>query len=147
MLYKDINVKISKLNENAVIPEYMTIGAAAFDLTAVSKENKGDYIEYGFGFAVELPIGYKLCIWPRSGITKSGLIQSNAIGIVDSDYRGEVKVRFYRSRAQVPEYEVGDRVAQGTIEEVIRANFIETPYSELSKTERGTGGFGHTGGH
>jgi dUTP pyrophosphatase len=148
----EVNIKISKLIDSAVIPKYMTEGAAGFDLVATSKRVTNSYIEYGTGLAFEIPVGYEMDLYPRSSISDYTLSQCNSVGVVDSDFRGEVKIRFNRQpnidgtkfSLFTHEYEIGDRVGQGIIREVIKAKFSEVPYDQLSLTDRGSGGFGHT---
>jgi dUTP pyrophosphatase len=141
-----MKVKIKKLHENAVIPKYATAGSACFDLTAVSMnvvEDKGyGYVEYDTGLAFEIPEGYLGEIYPRSSISKTGMILANSVGIVDCDYRGSVTVRFkYIKGADM--YKVGDRCCQMMIVRGEPAVFEEV--TELSETDRGNGGYGSTG--
>lgn len=142
-------VKFKKMHENAQLPKYASDGAACMDVVAVSEgvklEQGVSYVEYGLGFAVEVPKGYKLTIKPRSSISnKTDLVLANSPGTVDSDYRGEVMVRF---KALKPtgsrRYKIGDRIAQIELEEVIPFEFKEV--AKLSETDRGEGGFGSTG--
>ena len=142
----DIEVKVKKLVPEAVIPQYAAPGDAGMDLTAVSHkavdENAYGYIEYGTGLAVEIPAGYYGMLVPRSSISKTGLILANPPGIIDSGYRGEIKVRFkYIPKTLI--YDVGDRVAQLIIMKYPEVSFTEV--TELSDTVRGAGGFGSTG--
>jgi len=153
-----MKVKIKKLHENAVIPKYSNPGDAGMDMTAVSAEISPDglYIEYGTGIAVEIPEGYVGLIFPRSSLSKTSLILSNHVGVVDSGYRGEIKFRFkdakmtsrlqygidqYYCRDTV--YKVGDRIGQLMILPYPSIEFEEV--SELADAERGVGGFGSTG--
>lgn len=144
-----INLKIKKLDEKAVIPEYGTDGSACFDLTAISKEFKplpvGPTYEYGTGLAFEIPEGHVGLIFPRSSITsKTTLALGNAVGVIDSDYRGEVKLQFRKTNHMVQiDYKEGDRIGQMMILPIPAVSIEEV--SELSDTERGTGGFGSTG--
>ena len=138
-----MNIKIKKLVEKAVIPSYANPGDACMDLTAVSKkivdaETYG-YIEYGFGLAFELPENHVMLIFPRSSVSNTGLILSNAVGVLDSGYRGEAKVRF-KWIPNTSQYEIGDRVAQFLVIE--RTPMVMEVVDELSETVRGEGGFG-----
>lgn len=140
-----MNIKV-KLAEGASIPKYQKPGDSGMDLTATSirmvdEENYG-FIEYGTGVFIEIPEGYEGQIRPRSSISNTGLIMANSPGTIDSNYRGEIKVRF----KAIPNsfiYEVGDRIAQLVITPVIKANLEVV--EELSETERGEDGFGSTG--
>jgi len=140
-----MNIKIKKLVEEAVIPFYAKPGDACMDLTAVSKkivnENTHGYIEYGFGLAFEIPENSVMLIFPRSSISDTGLILSNAVGVLDSGYRGEVKARF-KWIPSTSQYEIGDRVAQFIVME--RDPMVMEVVDNLTETVRGEGGFGST---
>lgn len=141
-----IKIKFKKLNDSAKIPTKGSDGAAAFDLYAIScnivNESEYGYVEYGTGLTVEIPDGYVGKIYPRSSISKTGMILSNSVGIIDSDYRGEIRFRFKMIPGSAMYY-VGDRIGQMLIEKVIPVEWIEV--SELNESNRGTGGFGSTG--
>lgn len=144
-----LKVKIKKLVPEAVIPSYAKIGDAGMDLTAVSKEYD-DYgnIVYGTGLAFEIPDGYVGLIFPRSSNAKKDLLLSNSVGVLDSGYRGEVLFKFKslyptRSELYLDIYKIGDKIGQIIILPYPQIEFEEV--SELSDTERGTGGFGSTG--
>jgi dUTP pyrophosphatase len=128
------------------------------DMTAVTAEISADglYVEYGTGIAVEIPEGYVGLIFPRSSLSKTSLILSNHVGVVDSGYRGEIKFRFkdtrMRSRIEYgidqyfcsdTVYKVGDRIGQLMIIPYPKIEFEEV--EELDSTNRGEGGFGSTG--
>lgn len=141
-----IEVGVKKLNEKATIPKYAKEGDAGMDLTAVERkfvdEKKYGYIEYDTGLAFEIPDGYVGLIFPRSSVSETGLILANAVGVVDSKYRGSVKCRF----KYIPDcelYSVGERVAQMIIMPYPIVKIIEK--EQLSETDRGDGGFGSTG--
>ena len=142
-----VKVKVKKLNENAVIPQYATPGAACVDLvaTSVTYDKYQNYV-FGTGLAFEIPKGYVGRLYPRSSNSKTNLYLTNSVGNIDSDYRGEVMVKF-RCRDQemfgYEYYKVGDRIAQLAIEEVPTVEFEEV--EELSETQRGDGGYGSTG--
>ncbi|AYK08885.1 dUTP diphosphatase [Brevibacillus laterosporus] len=169
-----MQVKIKKLHPDAVIPTYATPGSAGFDLVAVEETiiEPGETAKIPLGLAFEIPKGYEMQIRPRSGVSlHTKLRQSNSIGTIDSDYRGEVCMMFDNTNENydsatclcfsiagdeihvpngygfLPEgsyiIRKGDRVAQGIITPVIQASFVEV--DELSDTKRGTGGFGSTG--
>lgn len=146
-----LDVKIKKLNENAVIPSYAKDGDAGMDLTATSKSyDEHGNVVYGTGLAFEIPKGYVGLLFPRSSNTKKDLILGNSVGVIDSGYRGEVVLKFkpapYIAESRVCDdhlfYEIGDRIGQIIIMPYPTINFIEV--SELSETVRGNGGFGST---
>lgn len=88
-------VKVKKLNENAVIPSYAKPGDAGMDLVATSRVfDKYGNVEYGTGLAMEIPEGYVGLIFARSSISKQDLSLANAVGVIDSGYRGEIKFKF-----------------------------------------------------
>ena len=137
-----MQVKIKKLHPQAVIPSYSKAGDAGMDLTITSiiSDNKLD-VSYGFGIAVEIPQGFVGLVFPRSSIRKTDLVLSNSVGVIDSGYRGELQATF--KKTGLHKYEVGDRGAQIIILPYPQIQFLEV--DELSKTERGDGGFGSTG--
>lgn len=138
-----MQIKIKKLSEKAVLPTRMRTDDVGYDLTATSKtivDNKDHgYIEYGTSLVMEIPIGYGGFIFPRGSISKTGLIQANAVGVVDPNYRGEVTVR-YKAIPDTKQYEVNDRVAQIVIMPYESPEWVEV--NELSETERGEGAYG-----
>ena len=146
-----MKIKIKKLDSNAVIPTYAKPGDAAMDVTAVSIKITPDYIEYGTGLAFEIPEDYVMLIFPRSSNSNKDLVLANSVGVLDSGYRGELKLRFKYAFRQSDTnlliyankfYNVGDRVGQILIIPRPKIDFIEV--DELSETERGEGGFGST---
>lgn len=188
-----MNVKVKRLNGEAVIPQYAKPGDSGFDLVATEDViiAPGEAALVSTGLAFEIPEGFELQVRPRSGVSlRTKLRVANTPGTIDSSYRGEVKViidniahlDFEIDRVNSTEpYELwpvmqnayhtidgsgdspqgnvlteetvpvwtyiirkGDRIAQGVIAPVIRANLIETD-GELTETERGDGGFGSTG--
>lgn len=141
-----MKVKIKPLYENTIIPTKADKGSAGYDLYA----QVGVLIEphktakVSVGFAMELPEGTFGAIYARSGLaTKKGLRPANAVGIVDSSYRGEVFVALHNDTDEWQEINAGDRIAQLIVTEYPQVNFDIV--SELSETERGEGGFGHSG--
>ena len=143
-------IKIKKLTPEAVIPKYAKIGDAGMDLTAISKtvDPKYYFFEYGTGLAIEIPEGHVGLIFPRSSATKTSMIQGNCVGVIDSNYRGELKVRLKELGGSLfnfdkKQYEIGERVAQLIIMPLPQVEFEEV--EELTETERGDGGFGSTG--
>ncbi len=128
-----------------LIPAYQTAGAAAFDLMA--RETVVIPVEgrkvVPTGIMVAIPEGLELQIRPRSGLAKQGVTITNSPATIDSDYRGEIGVIIENRTASVLRFERGDRIAQGAICPVYRA--VWKPVQDLPPTERGGGGFGHTG--
>lgn len=137
-----MDIKIKKLHDNAVIPFKAYKWDAGFDLTAISKIVIDRYIEYGTGLAFEIPDGYVGLIFPRSSVYKTSSILSNCVGVIDSGYRGEVKVKFYYSAKDLT-YDIGDRVAQIIFMPLPEINLIES--ETLSDSERSNRGFGSSG--
>jgi len=144
-----MKLKIKKLHPDAVIPKYATKGAACFDLYAVGAAvlYPGDYLAINTGLAFEVPQDYALRIASRSGLAfKNGIVAFP--GVVDADYRGTVRVLLFSYGSphyQDDYFEIkpGDRIAQAYLEKIEQVEFEEV--TELSETERGEGGFGHTG--
>ena len=153
-----MEVKIKKLNPNAVIPKYAKVGDAGMDLVATTIiKDTPEQITYGMGIALEIPEGFVGLIFPRSSVRKTGLDLSNGVGVCDSGYRGELQAtfnkifggeRFYDETKNTEDtsndfYKVGDRIAQIMIIPYPPIEFKEV--DELSDSERGDGGFGSTG--
>lgn len=171
-------LRFKKLKANAVIPKYETAGAAGLDLRAVSCEpvertsveylskvyGHSDLLEferkhlllYRTGIAVEIPRGYVGLLVPRSSVaTKTDLSLANSVGVIDSDYRGEIMAVFRIHDYNLPrhseehggyaftEYEAGDRVCQLVVVPCPQFECVEV--DELETTARGEGGFGSTG--
>ena len=140
-----MQVRIKKLNENAVIPSYAKGGDAGMDLVATSiiSETTTD-VTYGMGIALEIPYGFVGLVFPRSSIRKYELALTNSVGVIDSGYRGEIQATFKKTNGlDSLSYKVGDRIAQIMIIPHPEIEFEEA--DELSDTERGEGGFGSTG--
>lgn len=137
-----MKIKIKKLHPNAVTPFYATEGSAAMDLTAVSSEYiDTEHIKYNFGLAFQIPKGKVGLIFPRSSCYKQKQLLSNCVGVIDSDYRGEISaVMIGTSKSS---YTTGERVAQIMFIDAPQIEFVET--DELSTSERGEGGYGSTG--
>jgi len=138
---KSIEVKIRKIDPKAVIPKYAQIGDAGCDLVAVSRGILNNKLVLGTGLAMEIPEGYVGLIFPRSSVFKYNARLSNSVGVIDSKYRGEIKVIFDITGDEL--YNIGDRVGQIIIIPYPQVTFQEA--SELSSSERGMGGFGSTG--
>lgn len=146
MLKAKVNFK--RLNDRAVVPAYGSEFAAGADLYACIDDIIG--IEAGetylvkTGIAVEIPSGYVGMIFARSGLaTKRGLAPSNKVGVIDSDYRGEIMVSLYNHSKEAQTIEPGERIAQMVIMPYLTAEYTEV--KELDETKRGDGGFGSTG--
>ena len=133
-----------KLDAGAIIPKYAKAGDAGMDLYAVTEsfDEHGNYV-YGTGLAMEIPEGHVGLIFPRSSISKTAHSLRNAVGVIDSGYRGEIMLKFDINTLNSPVYKVGDRIAQIIILPYPQIEFEEA--WELSKTERGSGGFGSSG--
>lgn len=150
---KEINVKLKKLRESAKIPRYATEQAAACDLCADLEGRKvtinpGEIVTIPTGIAIECEEATEyntaILIFPRSGLaSKHGISLANCVGVVDSDYRGEIKVPLINHSSIPFEILSGDRIAQMMFTPVMHAAFEEA--EELSDTERGNSGFGSTG--
>lgn len=142
-----IDLKIKKISENAVIPSYGSASAAGADLYSAEEEiviKPGETKLVHTGFAMEIPEGYVGLIYARSGIaTKRGLAPANKVGVIDSDYRGEIMVSIYNHSSETQTIAAGERVAQIVITPYLTVNFVES--EELDDTLRGSGGFGSTG--
>lgn len=140
-----MKIKIKKTHPDAVIPKYAKFGDAGCDLTAISKTENDLYIEYDTGLSFEIPEGYVGLVFPRSSISKYHLDLANAVGVIDSGYRGSVTARFKKTidKAWANEYNIGDRIAQIIVLPYPQVEFIEV--EELSNTERGSGGYGSSG--
>lgn len=141
-------VKIKKLNEYAVAPKYASISAAGADLYAAVESSvtikSGETFLVPTGICMEIPEGYAGLIFARSGLaTKKGLAPANKVGVIDSDYRGEVMVALFNHSKEDFILERGERIAQLVITPYLTADFVQT--DSLSDTERGEGGFGSTG--
>ena len=142
------SVRIKKLSDNAVIPTYGSQFAAGADLYACEGEavtiNPHETKLIHTGIAMEIPTGYAGLIYARSGIaSKRGLAPANKVGVIDSDYRGEIMVALHNHSADVQTIENGERIAQLVIAPYVVADFVLS--EELDDTDRGAGGFGSTG--
>ena len=143
-------VEIKKLREGATIPTYGSKNAAGADLYACLDEAltlmPGETFLVPTGLSMALPEGYAGRIYARSGLaSKKGLAPANKVGVVDSDYRGEVMVALHNHSNKAATIEPNERIAQLVITPYIAAAF--SVVDELDTTERGEGGFGSTGTH
>ena len=138
-----MDVKIKKLNENAVIPRYAHHTDAGLDLVAVSKSKDRDgNVVYGTGLAFEIPDGFVGLVFPRSSVSARCMTMANCVGVIDSGYRGEVTAKF-RPHLFAKPYDKDDRVAQMIIMPYPHVDLVEV--DELSESDRGDGGYGSTG--
>ena len=149
----NMDVRVKKLVENAVIPQYAHDTDAGLDLVATSVE-QDEYgnIVYHTGLAFEIPEGYVGYIFPRSSLSKYSLRLTNCVGVIDSGYRGEVMFKYEPKNTNTVGlvkkisgeiYQVGDRVGQLIIMPYPKINLVES--DELSSTDRNEGGFGSSG--
>lgn len=138
-------LKVKKLSKHAILPAAQTSGANGFDLVATTKEfdESTGILTYGTGIAVELPKGHAGLLMPRSSVYKTGMYLCNSIGLLDEDYRGEIKFKFYRGSQQRGLYEIGDRIGQLVVIPVPKLEIVES--QELSSTIRDENGYGSTG--
>lgn len=137
-----MKVRMKRLNDDAIIPRYAKPGDAGMDLTAVWMNQQMEIITYGTGLAVEIPAGHVGLLFPRSSIYKTGMSLTNAVGVIDSGYRGEIMMKFEMTDSDAM-YKVGDRIGQLVIMPYPEVEFEEV--DELSETSRGAGGYGSTG--
>lgn len=153
-----MKLKVKALHPGAIVPQYATDGAACFDLHArmekpweegevsYAQVNPGTPTVIRTGLAFEIPDGYVMLIFSRSGHGfKNDIRLANCVGVIDSDYRGEVQVKLTNDNSDGNFLTVkhGDRIAQAMIVPVERVELVQV--DELSSTERGEGGFGSTG--
>jgi dUTP pyrophosphatase len=144
-------LKIYRTSRNIPLPRYMTAGASGIDLFAAVDEPlsiaPGDYKRIPSGIIISLPRGYEAQIRPRSGLAlKEGVTVLNAPGTVDADFRGEIGVLLINHGKSPFSVHSGMRIAQMIITPVARADIVEVmEREELERTDRDSGGFGHTG--
>lgn len=148
-----MEVKIKRLYENSVIPTKAHESDAGFDLYVATKRQSDGSIVYGSGVAMEIPEGYVGLVFPRSSIAGKDITLTNCVGVIDSCYRGEVTGKFkpiafigeqgFTEPVFIGDYNIGDRFAQIIIMPYPQITFTEV--SELTDTERGTGGYGSSG--
>lgn len=136
-----VGVKIKKVTESAIIPTKAHATDAGYDLYADSiVYDDCCNVAYGTGVAVEIPKGYVGFVFPRSSIARTGLILSNAVGVIDSGYRGEIMAKFRRAQVLGEEYKLGERIAQLIILPYPEVEFDVV--DELSESDRGSGSYG-----
>ena len=141
-------IRVKKLREGALLPTYGTTQAAGADLYACLEAPltiaPGETAWVPTGLALEVPEGCAGLVYARSGLaTTRGLAPANKVGVIDSDYRGEITVVLYNHGSEAQTISSGERIAQLIITPVLTPAYTET--DRLTETLRGTGGFGSTG--
>lgn len=141
-------LKIMRLNENAVLPHRATAGSAGYDLCAATDApltiEPGARAIFPTGLAAEIPAGLAGMIFTRSGLgIKKGIHVTNGVGVIDSDYRGEICVGLHNLSAEPYTVQPGERIAQLILMPYFAPEIEEV--TSLTGTERGAGGFGSTG--
>ena len=145
---KEGKINIKLLNDKATIPTLGSAYSAGADLYAcLDDKEEIKPVEtklISTGIAMEIPIGYVGLIYARSGLaTKRGLAPANKVGVIDSDYRGEILIALYNQSKDIQVIENGERIAQIVFTPYLKGSF--NVVDELEETERGNGGFGSTG--
>lgn len=140
-----IEINVKKLNKNAIVPKYQTVGAAGFDFHCIEdiaiKPKQTMLVKTGLAMAI--PQGYELQVRPRSGMSlKTKMRVSNSPGTIDCDYRGEIGIIVDNIGEETIKLKQFDRIAQGVLSQVPQADF--NMVTELDDTARGEGGFGST---
>ena len=145
-----LKLKVKRLIPNATIPTYATDGSACFDIYSTGTAEVNHSQVFSTGLAFEIPKGYVMLVFSRSGHGFNKDVRlANCVGVIDSDYRGELKVKltndnpnkmFAATRLDV---KTGDRIAQAMLLQYDKVEFEEV--DDLTDTTRGVGGFGHTG--
>ena len=144
-----IELRIKRLSPEAILPVYASAGAAGADLYALPTGEPvtigaGETVLIHTGVAMAIPAGYVGLIYARSGMaSKRGLAPANKVGVIDSDYRGEIMVALHNHSDKPETVTPGERVAQFVLAPVVIADWQEC--ESLDDTDRGSGGFGSTG--
>lgn len=145
-----MKVEVKKLRSGAKLPQRGSAYAAGYDLRACIEDADvynvyaGETVKFNTGIAVAIPDGYFGAVFARSGTaTKRGLRPANCVGVIDSDYRGEIIVALHNDSDEIQEVNDGERIAQLVILPYLPIEFDEV--ETLSETDRGAGGFGSTG--
>jgi len=146
-----IEIKIKRLStdfDDIPMPEYATSGSAGMDIRAAIKDEiviePNSISLVSTNLSVEIPIGYEIQVRPRSGLAANhGIGILNSPGTIDSDYRGEIKIIMINLGNEKFTIKRGDRIAQLVVSKVFTANLIQS--DDLNHSQRGKGGFGHTG--
>jgi dUTP pyrophosphatase len=153
MTPQNISVRITRVQpgfEDLPLPEYATAQSAGVDLRAAIDQpielHPGDIVAVPTNLAIELPPEYEAQVRPRSGLAlKHGLILPNSPGTIDADYRGEIRVIMSNIGREPYTIKRGERIAQMVVAPVTQVRWEET--ASLNDTQRGAGGFGHSGTH
>ncbi|MBO4366144.1 MAG: dUTP diphosphatase [Clostridia bacterium] len=145
---KPLQVHIKLTDPNATVPSYATAHSAGADLYLCAESDltvsPGETVLAHTGVSMEIPEGYVGLIFARSGLaTKRHLAPANKVGVIDSDYRGEIMVPVHNHGQETQTVRPGERIAQMVFLEYGKADFV--CLDELNETDRGTGGFGSTG--
>ena len=148
---EQIKIKIHRINktfDDIPLPEYATEGSSGLDLRAAIEDDivieKGKFALIPTNLRVEIPLGYEIQVRPRSGLAaKNGIGVLNSPGTIDSDYRGEIKIILFNFGTEDFTIKRSDRIAQMILSKVYKMIIEET--RELNNSDRGEGGFGHTG--
>lgn len=140
-----MNVKLKRLHKDAVLPKKANKTDAAFDFTAVTEtiDPMTRTFTYTLGWAIEIPEGHVGMLFPRSSILTKDISLGNAVGIIDSGFRGEMTAKFKPQITRAKKYDVGDRVVQLLIMPIPEVEFVEV--KELSASDRGEKGWGSSG--
>lgn len=143
-----IDVKIKYLSDKATEPKYATDGSLGMDLSAALDKpiiiKPGERVAVPTGIAIQIPDGWGAFLFPRSGLSlKSGITMCNCVGVIDTDYTGELKAAVINVSDKEFTVNSGDRIAQLVFLPVAKATLTEC--DNLDDTDRGSGGFGSTG--
>ncbi|MFH1787486.1 MAG: dUTP diphosphatase [archaeon] len=143
MTIRKIKVKVKKLHPDAKVPVLGTEYSAGFDIHSVEEKTlqPGERHAFGTGISIEVPDGYVTLFWDRSGMGFKGI--HRFAGVIDSDYRGELKIILFNSTKEPFTIEKGDRIVQAIIQEYFTPDFELS--EDLEDSQRGAGGFGSTG--
>ncbi len=150
-MHEEVVVKIKKINpgfDDIDLPSYATGGSAGMDIRAAVNDDviikPGEIVLIPTNLSVEIPLGYEIQVRPRSGLAiKNGIGILNSPGTIDADYRGEIKIIMFNFGKENFVVSRGDRIAQIILSRVYIAKLIQT--ENLNDSQRGEGGFGHTG--
>ncbi len=148
----EMRINFKKLHPKAVLPSKAHKSDYAFDCVAVTEQEIAPGVwRYGLGLAVQieeedkhLHERYKIAVYPRSSIYKTGMVMSNSVGIVDESYTGEISAVFYHVKPDLPRYRVGDKICQIAVE-LRPGKQAFKPVDEIRETDRGDNGYGSTG--
>lgn len=138
-------LKVKQLHPKAELPAYAKEGDAAMDIRSVGsvKVVTGKYLEYSTGLAIEIPKGYVGLLFPRSSISNYDLSLCNAVGVLDSGYRGEITFRFRYDSESANIYTPGDKIGQLLV--IPHPTLTPVWFDSLLPSERGSGGYGSSG--